>query len=121
MSYDDINDQEEPFGFDTYGPFSNLVYLQGQLVPLAHMKSISEVVEGLGILHHNDGTTTEEHGFTVGLTGNLNEDIKSDDRLILTYESEEEAERARLELAQRIDDYYTRLTEGARKQPTATK
>lgn len=114
MSHDDINSHEDLFGFDTYGPFANVVYLQGQLVPLAHVKGISEVVDGLGVLDNGDGTTTEEYGFTVGLTGSLNDDFRFADGAILTYESEEEAERARLELTRRIDDYYGRLTGGGK-------
>ena len=111
MSHDDINGHEDLFGFDIYGPFSNVVYLQGQLVPLAHIKGISEVIDGMGILDNGDGTTTETYGFTVGLTGCLNDDFRFGDGVILTYESEEEAERARLELTRRVDDYYRRLTE----------
>ena len=102
----------EPFGIAEGDPeLEYLINLSGALVPIAHIKIIGEVLPGMGEMEMEDGSTVPLWGFPVLLTDSVHEALPRENPQILFdgWETAEEAEEQRRNLAIQVDDYYKRL------------
>ncbi len=94
--------------------FEHLVFLFGALVPVAHIKIIGAVVPNIGEMEIEDGRFIPLWGFPVMLTDSNYDEEPRDNRQILFdgWETQEEAELQRRNLAVQVDNYYKKLLAG---------
>jgi len=92
--------------------FEHLIYFCGALVPIAHIKMIGEVKEDF--MEVTDAYSDEKipcFGFAVMLTDSVHfsDPTENPQMLYADWETREEAEEQRLNLALQVDNYYERL------------
>ena len=103
---------ENPYYYgDDDSEFEHLVNLSGALVPIAHIKIIGQVEPGIVIAEEEDGSKLPLWGFPVMLTDSDHASFDRDLSHILfeTWETMQEAEIQRRNLAIQVDNYYKRL------------
>ncbi|MEZ7195381.1 hypothetical protein [Pseudodesulfovibrio karagichevae] len=102
----------EPWGINEDCPeLEYLINLGGALVPIAHIKIIGGVLLGMGKEVKDDGSEIPLWGFPVLLTDSVHEELPRENPQILfdAWETMEEAEVQRRNLAIQVDNYYKRL------------
>lgn len=93
---------------DEYPEFDYLVYIEGFLVPIAHIKAIGWVEKTYPDPAHP--YEREQYYFRVHLdqpVGDHGDGVARD--LASFFETESDAESARMELAERVNDFYKSL------------
>lgn len=91
--------------FDEYPEFAYLASIEGFLVPIAHIKAIGWVEKTFP--HPEEPYEGDQWYFRVHLSqpiGDMSDGVARD--LAAFYSSEEEADTARLRLAERVNDFY---------------
>jgi hypothetical protein len=102
-----------PFKYDENDPeFEFLVNISGALVPIAKIIIIGEVVHGISELELEDGSLTPLWGFPIMLTDSRDCELAKDNPQMLfdTWDTQEEAEEQRRNLAIQVENYYKKLT-----------
>ena len=91
--------------------FSYLVNLSGALIPIAHIKLIGDVVEDIADVTDVDEGKLPAFGFVVMLTDSdfFSKTADNPQQVYDFWDTREEAEEQRRNLAIQVDDYYKKL------------
>lgn len=91
--------------------FDYLVNLLGSLVPIAKIIMIGQVYEGIAFLEIEDGSRVPLWGFPVMLTDSRDSYHPKDNQQVVydSWDTREEAETQRRNLATQVNDYYKSL------------
>jgi len=90
--------------------FDHLVCFLGGLIPIAHIKIISQVEFDIAKLEDENGKDVPQWGFCIFLTDSDFFEFQGNPQAICdTWDSEKEAEEQRRNLAIQVDNYYKKL------------